>query len=77
MEKKVLLVYVGRSADSHSWIDSCWTEEKQEEAIAYAKQIREETGYNTAVIAYYLNTPGCCEDVWNDDLQEVILDWED
>ena len=74
---KILLVYVSDTNEDdfvHDWIDSCWTEDKTAEAIQRAHEIRE-MGCTSAVIAYKANQFGCSSDEWNDNIEEIVLDW--
>ena len=74
---KILLVYVSDTSKDgfvRDWIDSCWTEDKTDEAIQRAHEIRK-MGCASAVIAYKANQFGCSSDEWNDNIEEMILDW--
>ena len=74
---KILLVYVSDTSKDgfvRDWIDSCWTEDKTAEAIQRAHEIRE-MGCASAVVAYEANQFGCSSDEWNDNIEEMVLDW--
>lgn len=70
---RILLVWVSND-EEQEWVDSCWTEDKQEAAIERAMRFRDK-GFNSAVIAQALNHCSNMRNEWNEEFQEEILQW--
>lgn len=71
---RILLVWVS-DGEEQEWVDSCWTEDKQEAAIERAMLFRD-NGFNSAVVAYAVNHHNTMCNDWDEDSQEMILQWE-
>ena len=57
------------------WLDSCWTEDKQEEAVKRAMEYRTK-GFRSAVVTFTANHGNeSMADEWDEDFQEIILPW--